>query len=709
MRTRAKYPAPGVAPEGRLPTRADPSSTNVRIAAALRGDTLAATFAIDRLKAEAVLFLDAAPDAMLIADHRGDIVLANARMEELFGYSPGDLRGRPIEMLLPDRLRTRHQALRSDYMTAPRIRPMGTGLELSGRRKDGSELPIEVSLSPITVAGGTLIVAAIRDVTERRRTSEALARQASELTRANAELEHARAAAEAASRAKSEFLAKMSHEIRTPMNGIIGMTRLALRGRLPRAVREQLEMVQLSADSLLTIIDDILDFAKVEAGRLELRRDAFDLAELVGDTARSLALRAHTKGLELSFELEPDVPTALVGDANRLRQILVNLLGNAIKFTETGEVVARVAAEAHRGGVTTLHFTVRDTGVGVPAAKRVDIFNPFEQADDSASRHHGGTGLGLAISAQLVRLMEGRIWVESEPGEGSTFHFTAAFGVRDASPALRPEALRDVSVLVVDDNATNRRILERTLRGWGMSPVLASDGESALDSIERARAAGTPFRLILVDESMPAMDGFDLVERIRGSANSEATVVMLTPDGHVRNATRCRRLAIGRLMKPVKPAELLDAVLVALGGAPLRGTSPDLRARDVHRSGVDARPPLRILLAEDNVINQALAVALLEERGHTVVVAHDGGEALAALARGRFDVVLMDVHMAGMDGFETTAAIRAHEAGTDTHVPIIALTADAMVGDRDRCLQAGMDGYVSKPIDPDQLFEVIGG
>ena len=516
--------------------------------------------------------------------------------------------------------------------------------------------------------------------------------------------------AQAANRAKSEFLANMSHEIRTPMNGIIGMTELALEAEPTAEQREYLEIVKASADALLTVLNDILDFSKIEAGKLDLEPIPFALRDCLGHTLKTLALRAHQKGLELTYHVPPEVPDALIGDPGRLRQILVNLVGNAIKFTEQGEVVVDVAAESQTEDGVSLHVGVTDTGVGIPPDKQRLIFEPFTQADGSITRQYGGTGLGLAISSQLVRLMEGQLWVESEMGHGSTFHFTARFGVdRGASAESMPMAALEVQalpVLVVDDNATNRRILAEMLTHWQMQPTAVASGAAALASMQQARAAGTPFPLVLLDAHMPELDGFALAAQIKqDAALAEATIIMLTSGGQRGDAARCRELGIAAyLTKPITQSELWEALITALGKPVWQARRSPVVTRHTLR---EARPRLRILLAEDNPVNQKLAVRILEKDGHTVVVVGDGQAALTALAQQAFDLVLMDVQMPVLDGLDATAAIRKGEQTSGGHLPIVAMTARAMKGDQERCLAAGMDGYVAKPIKRDDLDTVL--
>ena len=662
----------------------------------------------DRLLAEETLseerrmlraLIDNVPDFMYVKDARSCFVVANASLAESMGVtSPADLLGKTDFDFYPKRVAKQFY---EDEQLVVRQKKILLEHEEESTNSTGDRIVLLTTKVPLFDRSGEVIgIAGVgRDITERQRVEH--------------EMQRAKEAAEAASKAKSEFLANMSHEIRTPLNGVMGMTDLALDTELTPEQREYLDTVKSSSDALLTVINDILDFSKIEAGKIDLESVDFNLRDSLESTLKTVAIRADEKGLELLCEVAPEVPEVVCGDSTRLRQVVINLVGNAIKFTDSGEIAVRVQTKSRGANECELQFTVADTGVGIPEEKRELIFAPFSQADTSTTRKYGGTGLGLTISTRLVQMMGGKIWVESELGRGSQFHFTARLGLTEAKEIkigsiAPPEILRGSRVLIVDDNRTNRRILEGMLSRWEMISVSVEEGQQALDALSGARATGQPFSLILTDMHMPKMDGFTLVEQIRKRPElATATIMMLTSAGHRGDAARCQELGVAAyLLKPIRQSELREAIARVLGAHTESGAIPLITRFSLH-DGRDPSASLRVLLAEDNPVNQRLAVRLLEKRGHHVVVAGNGAEALAAMEKHDFDLVFMDVQMPEMDGLEATAVIRGKEKITGKHQPIIALTAHAMKGDREKCIAGGMDGYLTKPIRPQELDDVL--
>jgi PAS domain S-box-containing protein len=640
---------------------------------------------------------DNIPDSIFVKDRDGRYTFVNRAFTKLHGAgSPEELLGKSVFDLFPiERAEPLHAADLAVLNDTSRTAHEG---ERSVKDADGTVRWIQMTKVALgDQQGNTVgIVGVNRDITRRKL--------------AEAELVKAKEAAEAASQAKSSFLATMSHEIRTPMNGILGLTELVLDTKLTAEQRENLGLVQFSAEALLTIINDILDFSKIEAGKLELEAIPFDLRTCVGETMKAFSFRAHQKGLELIYDVQPEAPEALIGDPGRLRQILTNLVGNSIKFTERGEIFVSVEEESNGLDSTVLRVSVKDTGIGIPIEKQEKVFESFSQADGSMARKYGGTGLGLAICSRLVEMMGGRIWVDRHAGPGCTFSFTVKLEVQRTPSAypvpVQPRQLRDLHALIVDDNSTNRRVLLGMLTNWGMKPTAVEGGASALEVLTRAKKDGEEFPLILLDGHMPEMDGFTLAERIRQELGSSgSTVMMITSAGQLGDAARCRELGVSAYLgKPVRQGELLEAICRILGNEPEEKTLAPLITRH-------ALPELkgrsRVLLADDNAINRTLAIRLLERRGFSVSVACDGPATLQALDRENFDFILMDVEMPELDGFQVTAAIREKEKLTGGHIPVIAMTAHILKGDRDRCLAAGMDGYVSKPIRTSELMAAI--
>ena len=629
-------------------------------------------------------------DPMCIGTHTGGYLRVNPAWEKAFGFTEAEMQGRNfLESVHPDDRPVAIAELQKRVAGKPTFE-----LDCRFLCKDGSHRWFLWSAHSDGPEG--LVYVFGKDITLRRQ--------------AEAALKAAKDAAEAANRAKSEFLANVSHEIRTPMNGIIGLTELALDTDLMPEQRTYLETVKTSADSLLSILNDILDFSKIEACKLDFDLVQFDLRKSIEAMVKTLGIRAGQKNLELASYVDPQVPAAVVGDPGRLQQILVNLIGNAIKFTERGEVVIGVERLSENGGEVELHFSVTDTGIGIPLNKQQAVFQSFVQADSSLTRRFGGTGLGLTIASQLIEKMGGRIWLKSEEGKGSVFHFTVR--LRSAEPrseeTLRVDiaSLEALPVLVVDDNDTNLHIIEKILSNWGLKPALANSGAAALNMLQRSAEAGHPFPLVILDIHMPGMDGFSIAHCIKQDPQLGGTEIMLLTSGsQTGDIAHCRELGVSAyLAKPVGEAELLEAIRRALHMAPDKTAARELVTRQLVQEG---KHPLHFLIAEDNPVNRLLMKRLLEKQGHTSTEVENGRDAVEMLGKVAIDCVLMDVQMPVMNGFEATAAIRGTERHRDRHVPIIAMTAHAMAGDRQRCLSAGMDDYVIKPVNTKELFSAV--
>ncbi len=640
--------------------------------------------------------LELAPDGLMVVDAGGVIRLANAQIERLFGYPRAELIGQAVEILVPVEIRAGHPALRAAFHRAPSARDMGTGRELSAVRKDGSLFPVEIGLSPLQAhqGGGQQVAVSIRDITERREQENAL--------------KQAKAKAEEATEMKSMFLANMSHEIRTPMNAIIGLSHLALKTQLNPKQRDYVSKIHNAGTSLLAIINDILDFSKIEAGKLDLETTEFKLDEVITSVTTLTAQKAHEKGLEFLARIHPGIPEQLLGDPLRLGQILTNFVNNAVKFTERGEIRVDIEQLEQTGEKVQLKFSVRDTGIGMTREQSAKLFQPFTQADMSTTRKHGGTGLGLTICRRLVELMGGRIWLESEPGLGSTFFFTIwlKVGSGKAAPRPVPERLAKLRVLIVDDNPTAREILQEPLSALVRHVDAVASGREAISTV-RQQDETDPYDIVFIDWRMPGMDGLQASRHIKSdeTLKHQPAIVMVTAFGREEVREEAERLQLdGFIVKPVTKSMIVDILVNVFAEA-----GQEITARAEGESAARLRGA-RILLTEDNEINQQIAIELLEAAGAVVKVANNGREAVTLLSEGPrpppFDVVLMDLQMPEMDGYQATAKLRA-DAGFSS-LPIIAMTAHATVEERQRCLAAGMNDHIAKPIDPEMLFETVG-
>ncbi|MCA9108745.1 MAG: response regulator [Planctomycetaceae bacterium] len=639
----------------------------------------------ERLQLAAIV--DSSYDAIFSKDINGVILTWNAGAEHVYGYTEKEAIGQPVSIIFPTGMTVEEEEIRDAMKTGRRL----TMFDTTRRSKDGREIPVAITASPLKDSQGRVVGSSMieRDISERRNRER--------------ELKEAIQQAETANHMKSEFLANISHELRTPMNAIIGMLELALGEELEPVIEDYLSTARESADTLRHLLNDLLDFSRMEAGRFELEDEPFSIREIVDSTMKIMSLRANEKGLELVGRVSQSIPGRVSGDGYRLRQILINLVNNAIKFTEQGEVAVLVECQKPATGLVHLKISVRDTGIGIAPEDRDKVFQPFTQLDATTTRQHSGTGLGLAICSELIHKMDGTMSLTSQPGQGSVFSFEVTLPIvkLTAPESTVVPDLADLPVLVVDDNESNRTILEETLTAWKMRPTVLSDAQEALEVIRKANHQGEGFELVIVDALMPEMDGFTLIEKLHEEGiNKSAAVLMLSSADRQTFKDRCENIPVdGFLEKPVSQSDMLDAVISVL-----RGTS---HVREVADSIERTPRSLKILLAEDTPANQKVVKAILDKRGHKVDIADNGREAIKFHQQSDFDLILMDVQMPTMDGLQATEAIRKMSDPEKSKIPIIAMTAHARREDRQKCFQAGMDSYISKPLDARRLLKLI--
>jgi PAS domain S-box-containing protein len=637
--------------------------------------------------------IETTPDGYFEVDIDGNFTYFNDAMCDILGYSRVEMSGMNHIAYLDESESSKvMDALHHVYKTGEAVTALGWTL----KRPDGSKRYVESSVSLITDPEGHPIGYSgfLRDVTERRRAQV---------------LRQAKKAAEAANRSKSQFLANMSHEIRTPLNSIIGLIELMLETELRPDQKEDLDVVISSAYALLALINNLLDFSKIEAGKFELEQAPFNVRNFMHETMRMMAMKTQAKGLEIAYRVAPDVPARVVGDPGRLRQVLLNLIENSVKFTSRGEVVVQVTSDAPRDSEVKLQFSVKDTGIGIPDDKQSLIFDAFQQLEAKTANQYGGTGLGLAVSAQLVELMGGRVQVDSKPDQGSQFRFDARFTFpldKETVPSIDyPDELKGVTILIVDDNATSREIIQEHLETRQMSTLLASGVREAQEILQQAAVSGPPIAAALIDSDLAGADGFSLAHWIQSENKMDCKVIMMLTFQHLKRRVEFDGRSVqATIVKPLHAPELLDTICVVLG---LKTAPPKSEPALVPPKLNFSDQPLKILVAEDTPFNQTFIMRLLEKYGYHGALVENGQQVLEALSRHPFDLVLMDVQMPEMDGLEATQRIREHEKQSGDHMPIVAMTAYAVKGDRERCLEAGMDEYVTKPVSAEKLFEAI--